>query len=99
MKQKLEQKELVKNEGNFPERKFRAGAISATVWSNKGSKANGEDAEYKTISIERNYTDKEGNWHTTNSLRTSDLPKAQLVLQKAYEHIVLAQQDLFKGGN
>lgn len=85
-------------QGNYPEKKFRAGAISATVWRNKGQKANGEDSEYKTISIERSYTDKAGKWQSTNSLRTTDLPKAQVVLQKAYEHIVLQEQDLFKGG-
>ena len=86
------------NAGNFPEKKFRAGAVSATVWNNKGQKANGEESEYKTISIERSYTDKSGKWQSTNSFRITDLPRAQVVLQKAYEHIVLQEQDLFKGG-
>ena len=85
-------------QGNFPEKKFRAGAVSATVWSNKGQKANGEESEYKTISIERSYTDKNGKWQSTNSFRIADLPRAQVVLQKAYEHAVLQEQDLFKGG-
>lgn len=85
-------------QGNFPEKKFRAGAVSATVWNNKGQKPNGEESEYKTISIERSYTDKNGKWQSTNSFRITDLPRAQVVLQKAYEHIVLQEQDLFKGG-
>ena len=84
-------------EGNYPEKKFRAGAISATVWRNKGQNAHGEETEYKTISIERCYTDKEGNWQSTNSLRVNDLPKATVVLQKAYEYIVLNEQEMFKG--
>tara|TARA_Y100000310_G_C20138393_1_gene559117 strand:- start:8 stop:346 length:339 start_codon:yes stop_codon:yes gene_type:complete len=84
---------------NFPEIKFRAGAISATVWSNKAIRANGEEAEYKTISIDRNYTDQEGKWQSTNSLRANDLPKACLVLQKAYEHVVFSKQQLFKNEN
>jgi len=84
--------------GNFPEKKFRAGAISATVWVNKGHKPNGEESEYKTISLERSYTDKEGKWQSTNSYRAADLPKAALVLQKAYEHVTVNEQDLFKGG-
>jgi len=29
----------------------------------------------------------DGEWNTTNSLRVNDLPKAALVLQKAYEYI------------
>src|SRR3989344_3454389 len=92
----LAQKE--QKSGNLPETKFRAGAVSATIWRNHGQKVNGEESEYKTVSIERSYTDKEGKWQSTNSLRITDLPKAQVVLQKAYEHVVLQEQDLFKGG-
>ncbi|HIG93474.1 TPA: hypothetical protein HA242_03600 [Candidatus Woesearchaeota archaeon] len=84
--------------GNMPEKKFRAGGVSATVWLNKGHASNGQDTEYKTISIERSYTDKEGKWQSTNSMRINDLPKAVIALQKAYEYVVLNEQDLFKGG-
>ena len=91
-------KESKEQHGNLPEKKFRAGAISATVWLNKGQRVTGEESEYKTISIERNYMDKESKWHTTNSLRINDLPKAKLVLEKAYEFLLLQEQDLFKGG-
>jgi hypothetical protein len=84
--------------GNLPEKKFRAGSLSATVWVNQGQKATGEAIEYRTISIDRNYTNKEGKWQSTNSLRINDLPKAQVVLQKAYEFLVFKEQDLFKGG-
>ncbi|PIN76981.1 hypothetical protein COV17_00075 [Candidatus Woesearchaeota archaeon CG10_big_fil_rev_8_21_14_0_10_36_11] len=76
-------------QNNIPEKKYRAGAISATVWLNKGQKQNGELSEYQTISIERNYTDKSGKWQSTNSLRVNDMPKACVVLQKAYEYCVL----------
>jgi hypothetical protein len=82
----------VESTGNLPAKKFRAGAISATIWLNQGQK-DGNSVEYKTISIERNYTDKDGNWQSTNSLRVNDLPKASIVLQKAYEHIVLKEQE------
>lgn len=84
--------------GNLPEKKFRAGAISATVWLNKGQRQNGEESEYRTISFDRNYTDKEGKWQSTNSLRVNDLPKAQVVLSRAYEYLVFKEQDLFTGG-
>lgn len=78
--------------GNLPEKKFRAGAISATIWLNKA-----ENGDYRTISIERNYK-KEEKWQSTNTLRINDLPKANVVLQKAYEYLVLNQQTLFSGG-
>jgi hypothetical protein len=80
--------------GNLPEKKIRAGAITATIWLNKGYNSNGEETEYRTISLERNYTDKEGRWQSTNSFRVNDLPKANVVLNKAYEYLVLAEQDL-----
>ena len=79
---------------SLPEKKFSTGAISATIWKNNGtSKKTGEPVDFRTIKIDRRYTDKEGNWQSTNSLRLNDLPKASLVLQKAYEYLVLKGQD------
>ena len=80
------------SQGNAPEKKFRAGAVSATIWKNKAENKEGSEVEYKTISIERNYTDKEGKWQSTNSFRTNDLPKAKVVLDKAYEYLVLKEE-------
>ena len=80
--------------GNQPEKKFSTGAISATVWKNNGtSKKNSEPVEFKTVTLQRRYTDKEGKWQTSSNLRINDLPKASLVLQKAYEYLVLKGQD------
>ena len=73
----------------LPEKKFRAGPVSATIWSNHGKDSEGKETTYKTVSFERSYMDKEGNWQTTNSLRTGDLPRAVLVLNKAYEYLSL----------
>ncbi len=80
-------------EKNLPEKKFRAGAVSATVWKNAGKNKTGEAVEYRTISIERNYKDKDDKWQSTNSLRLNDLPRAVVVLQKAYEYLVLRDPD------
>jgi len=92
MKQKVVV-EQVNGNSNLPEKKFRAGAISASVWLNKAQKPNGELSEYRTVSLERSYTDNEGKWQTTNSFRTNDMPKAIVVLQKSYEHVVLKGQE------
>lgn len=86
-----------KANGNLPEKKFRAGAISATIWQNKGQSKNGDAVEFRTISIERGYKDKDDQWQSTNSLRINDLPRATMVLQKAYEYLVFKEQELFKG--
>lgn len=77
-------------EKNQPEKKFRAGPISATVWSNNNLDKDGKVVAYKTVSFERCYKDKNDAWQTTHSLRLNDLPKAALVLQKAYEFLALA---------
>ncbi len=74
---------------NTPEMKFRAGPVSATVWNNPGK----EDTTFQTITLERSYKDKEGNWQNTGVLRVGDLPKARVLLEKAYEHIVLKQNN------
>lgn len=73
---------------NLSLKKFRAGAIIATVWSNQTKDGEGE---YKTVSLERSYKDKEGIWKYTSSLRTADLPRASLVLQKAFEYLALSE--------
>ena len=76
---------------NVPEKKFSTGVITATVWQNQGKGRNGEAVAYRTASLQRRYKDKNGVWQTANSLRVNDLPKASLVLQKAYEYLVLRE--------
>ena len=77
-----------KMEKKQPLKKFRAGAIAATIWENPIEKE-GKTTVYNTISFERGYKDKDGVWKSTSSLRTADLPKAVVVLSKAYEYLVL----------
>jgi len=79
-------------ENNKPEKKFKCGAITATVWNNKGLK-DGTVYEYKTVSVVRNYKDSEGNWKTTNSMSPTDLPKLSLVCQKAFEYTSFEEVD------
>ncbi|MFC1723482.1 hypothetical protein ACFL0V_05065 [Nanoarchaeota archaeon] len=75
--------------GNLPEKKFRAGAISATVWRNIHEK-DGRSFEVRSIKVERNYKDKETDeWKSTDYLRAMDLPKAVVLLGKAYEYIIM----------
>lgn len=77
---------------NMPEKKFRAGAIAATVWSNDTIR-DGKQVSYKTVGFERSYKDKSDKWQTTNSLRVTDIPKAILVLNKAYEYLALNEDN------
>ena len=77
--------------GNIPEKKFSTGGLTATVWENQGKSKDGLDVSYRTVSFQRRYMDKNGDWQSTNTLRINDLPKASLVLQKAFEYLVMKE--------
>ena len=77
---------------NMPEKRFSTGTVTATVWQNAGKGKNGETVNYRTVSLQRSYKDKNGVWQHANSLRINDLPRAALVLQKAFEYLVLREQ-------
>lgn len=71
-------------------KRFSTGAISACVWNNESLNQNGEIIEFRTISFNRRYLDKSTNlWKSTDTLKMQDLPKAILVLSKAYEYLAL----------
>ena len=79
----------MEKEKNGPVQKFKAGAVSASVWGNETLKDK-QVVSFNTITLERVYMDKaSGSWKYTNSLRTTDLPRAALVLNKAFEFLVL----------
>jgi len=88
---KPERKEAHKmeKEKNMPEKKISTGAISATIWQNEAKTQKGDSTVYRTVTLQRTYKDKDNKWQHTNSMRANDLPKAALVLNKAYEYIVL----------
>lgn len=69
---------------NLPDKKFRARGLSATVW--KGVSPKG--SAYYNVQLGRSYKDKDNNWKTTSSLREDDIPKAMVLLQKAYEYVI-----------
>jgi hypothetical protein len=76
---------------NIPEKRFSAGAVTATVWKNEAPANTAGTFNYFTVSLQRNYKDKQGAWQSANSMRLNDLPKAALVLGKAYEYLVYRQ--------
>lgn len=87
------------DEKKKPLAKFRAGAMSSSVWEWEGKKGD-DEFTYNTIQVQRSYKD-EGNekadkngWvHESMNLRKNDVLNAILVLQKAHENIVLKEGD------
>lgn len=81
--------EKMNTEKNLPVQKFKAGPVSATIWGNETLKDNAV-VNYHTVALERVYKDKAtGAWKHTSSFRIGDLPKAALVINKAYEFLQL----------
>ena len=58
-----------------PEITFRHGLCSASIWEQDFDR-DGEKLTVRTVSFQRSYLDKDGNWQTTNSLKVNDIPKA-----------------------
>lgn len=76
---------------HLPEKKIRSSSISATIWENEQTTPTGL-VKYKTVSFERTYKDKDGKWQSTGKLRSMDIPRAVLVLNKAYEYLALNEE-------
>lgn len=68
---------------------MRMGCIEVTIWENE----NGTRI-YKNATLQKNYKDKDGNWRKTGSLKANDIPKAIVVLEKAYEDMVSSRSDV-----
>ncbi|MDP6670977.1 MAG: hypothetical protein QGI60_04130 [archaeon] len=72
-----------------PVKKFGAGAIQVAIWQNEGK----EGINYNTVSIQKNYKDKNDEWKSSSSMKANDIPKAILALQKAYEYLTLKEAE------
>jgi hypothetical protein len=62
-----------------PDKKFKAGAVTATIWKKDPKDRQGNGFSVYTVSFERTYKDRDGQWKSTSSLRINDIPKLQLV--------------------
>lgn len=82
------------SEKNVPEKRFNVTPVVSTIWKNEVIK-NDETKYYYTVSLQRNYKDKDDNWKSTTTLRVGDLPKATLALQKAYEYLTLKEDSSY----
>lgn len=77
---------------NKPIGKWNSGGISVAVWQNSIETANGPQM-VERVTLERRYKDeKSGEWKSTNSYRKDELPKAILVLQKAYDFLAFRKR-------
>ena len=71
-----------------PEERFRCGACEAAIFQNEIERA-GKTIKLKKVSFQKRYKNTDGDWKSTYSLDVNEIPKAILVLSKAYEYLVL----------
>ena len=76
---------------NKPEKVFQNGAVRAAIFVNERER-DGQSFTKKQVSFQKVYRDKEGEFKTTHSLEINDLPKAVVVLQKAYDYLTVRQE-------
>ena len=70
-----------------PERAFKAGGVRASIWSFSDTTRSGQRYERKKCTLERVYKAQDGSWKSTSSLDANDVPKAILVLSRAFAYM------------
>ena len=76
-----------------PIESFKAGGVKASVFENVIEK-NGVRMKNHRVVLDRTYKDRNGNWQSTNSFNiATDVPKALLVLSRAYEYMMMQRRE------
>lgn len=74
---------------NRPIKEFRVRNLSLAIWQNEGTR-DGRPVTLHSITLNKRYRDQgTGEWKDSNSFFPDDLPRLRLLLDKAYEHILL----------
>lgn len=78
---------------NQPVKEFRARNISLAIWQNEGIR-HGQPVTLHSVTLNKRYYDKETDeWKDSSSFFPDDLPRLRLLLDKAYEHLLLRDRD------
>lgn len=78
-------------QNNRPVKVFKVGAVKASIFQNESLYGNSDSPHFRVV-IDRSYKDAQGAWKSTNGFSVlTDVPKAILVLSKAYEFVAMGQ--------
>ncbi len=83
----------MQNQDNRPVKKIQVGAVSAALWRNNVTLRSGQEIESLSVTLDRRYKDKNGEWRSTTSLQANDVPKAVLALAKAFDYMTTRRDD------
>ena len=76
-----------------PVKKIQAGGVAAALWRNNVTLWSGQEIETLSVTLDRRYKDRNGEWKSASSFQANDIPKALLVLVKAYAHMMSRSDD------
>lgn len=71
-----------------PVHKAGMGALQLAVWANDHKTEEGETRTFHTITVERNYKDKNDRWQKSTQLRAGDIGDAIALLQNAQQFLL-----------
>lgn len=75
-----------------PERTFRIGSISASVFVNE-VESDGGKRKFRNVNVQRSYRDGD-EWKQTSSLGLGDIPNAIEALRLAFDHVADKEADV-----
>ncbi len=75
-----------------PEKVFRVGPVSGSVFVNEIDTDNGK-RNVRNVALQRRYRDSDGEWKSATTFGLADLPQAQAVLDLAMRHIASKEAD------
>ena len=67
-----------------------SGRVQASIWENISQEGDRKVTRY-SISLRKRYCDDKGVWKNTDYFFANDLPRLQLVAQKAFEFVALKE--------
>ena len=70
-----------------PIQKFRAGSVSCAIWENEVT-ANDRTFTARSVTFERWYRDKNGEWKSTTSFKEGDFRFLRYVINKADTYLI-----------
>lgn len=80
-----------------PEKTFRIGRVSASVFKNtleiKDGPSAGQKRVVRSVNLQRSYQDDDGKWEHTSSFQLADLPAAVRVLTLAQQFVESQEAD------
>ena len=79
---------------NRPVKELRVRNLTLAIWENEGTSRDGRPVTRHSITLNKRYQDQQsGDWRDSSSFFPDDLPRLRLLLDKAYEHLLLSDGD------